>query len=174
MQYFVNCQRSRLTKTFSTVIGLEGLVFGVYVLVISQVVLPSERLAADVTGERSLVCMRSNMFFQNAGLWAGHLAVGADVFPALSLCLLQLVVLVDHAADAVLETTLVSSRCHQAACRVLPLRHQLWGRRLRACQLLELLVEVRHSSGWLCRLSTQFSGFCVILPTHSLLKIQTL
>ena len=59
MQYFVNCQRSRLTKTFSTVIALEGLVFGVYVLVISQVVLPSERLAADVTGERSFICVGS-------------------------------------------------------------------------------------------------------------------
>ena len=59
MQYFVNCQRSRLTKTFSTVIALEGLVFGVYVLVISQVVLPPERLAADVTGERPLVCVGS-------------------------------------------------------------------------------------------------------------------
>ena len=59
MQYFVNCQRSRLTKTFSTVIALERLVFGVYVLVISQVVLPPERLAADVTGERPLVCVGS-------------------------------------------------------------------------------------------------------------------
>ena len=59
MQYFVNCQRSRLTKTFSTVVALERLVFGVYVLVISQVVLPSERLAADVTGERPLVCVGS-------------------------------------------------------------------------------------------------------------------
>ena len=48
-----------MTKTFSTVIALEGLVFGVYVLVISQVVLPPERLAADVTGERPLVCVGS-------------------------------------------------------------------------------------------------------------------
>ena len=88
--------------------------------------------------------MRPNMFFQNTGLWAGNLAVWADVFPALRLCLLpELFVLVNHTAHAVLQRSWV--RRHWAGCSLLLWDH-LWGRRLGAGQLLELLVEVRHFS----------------------------
>jgi len=59
MEYFVNCQSPRLAKPFSTVVALERLVFGMYVLVIPQMVLSPEGLATDVAGERSLICVGS-------------------------------------------------------------------------------------------------------------------
>ena len=59
MQYFVNCQSSRLAKPFSTVIALEWLVFGMYVFVVPQMILSPEGFSTNVTGKRPLICVGS-------------------------------------------------------------------------------------------------------------------
>ena len=52
---FVHCKRSALTKALVTRPTLVGLVLCVCVFVISQVILPSESLATDVTREGPLI-----------------------------------------------------------------------------------------------------------------------
>ena len=52
---FVNCQCARLTEAFAAFRALEWLLFGVDVAVVSQVVLPSEGLATNITVERPLI-----------------------------------------------------------------------------------------------------------------------
>ena len=59
MQDFVDCQCARLTEALAAFRALEGLLLGVDVAVISQVVLPSEALSTLGTGERPLVGVSS-------------------------------------------------------------------------------------------------------------------
>ena len=73
VQDLVDCQGPALTEALVTLPALVGLVLGVDVLVVPQVVLPPEGLAADVAGEWSLICVCSLVDHHVVGL--GELAV---------------------------------------------------------------------------------------------------
>lgn len=49
MRHFVDSKRARLTKAFATIIALEGLLFGVNVSMITQVILSTKGLSANIT-----------------------------------------------------------------------------------------------------------------------------
>ena len=55
MENFVDGERAGLAETLSAVGALERLLLGVNVAVVPEVVLPPERLAADVAGVGPLV-----------------------------------------------------------------------------------------------------------------------
>ena len=74
----VNCQCSRLAETLSTLITFEGLFFGVNVAMISQVVLSSEGLAANITIEGSLIGVCSLMDEKVVRLGEFSVAILAD------------------------------------------------------------------------------------------------
>lgn len=57
----MHSQSPRLTEAFATLQAFEGLLFGVDVPVVPQVVLSSEGFVADVTCVRSLICVRPLM-----------------------------------------------------------------------------------------------------------------
>ncbi len=48
----VYCERPGLTETLATVLALKGLLLGVNVAVISQVILTTKCFAANITGKR--------------------------------------------------------------------------------------------------------------------------
>ena len=57
VQDLMNSKGPRLAETLLTCVALVRLLLGVYVSVISQMVLPSEALSTNVAGERPLVGM---------------------------------------------------------------------------------------------------------------------
>ena len=52
-------QCAGLTKSFSTLVTLEGLFFGMNVAMVPQVVLSAEGLPTNITAVRPLVCVSS-------------------------------------------------------------------------------------------------------------------
>ncbi len=64
----VDIETSGLAEALSTVLALEGLLFGVDISVVPQVVLPSEGLATHITGKRPFICMSPLMDEQVVGL----------------------------------------------------------------------------------------------------------
>ena len=78
VQDFVDCQCARLTEALAAFRALEGLLLGVDVAVISQVVLPSEGLATNITVEWPLICVRPLVDQQVVGFSELALAVPAD------------------------------------------------------------------------------------------------
>ncbi len=68
MKSFVNCQCSRLTESLATLCTLEGLLLGVDVSVIPEMVLSAECLATDVTSVWPLICVCPLMDQQVVGL----------------------------------------------------------------------------------------------------------
>ena len=75
----VYSQGSVLTEALVTDVALEGLVFAVDVLVVTEVVLPPEGLAANVAGEGPLVCVGSLVDHEVVAIGELPLAVLADV-----------------------------------------------------------------------------------------------
>lgn len=73
MGHFVHGQGARLAESFAAIGALERLLLRVNVTVITQMVLPAERLAADVARVRTLVGVRALVDQQVVGL--GELAV---------------------------------------------------------------------------------------------------
>lgn len=55
----MDCKRSRLAKSFSTLIALERLLFAMYISMISQVVLPSKGLSTNITAVWPLISVGS-------------------------------------------------------------------------------------------------------------------
>ena len=78
MQDFVDCQCARLTEALAAFGALEGLLLGMDVTVIPQVVLPSEGLATNITVEGPLICVRPLVDQQVVGFSELALAVPAD------------------------------------------------------------------------------------------------
>ena len=72
-------QSPGLTETFVTNITLKWPVLEMYVLVVTEVVLPPEGLATDVAGEGPLVCVGSLVDQEVVALGELPLAVLADV-----------------------------------------------------------------------------------------------
>ena len=64
----VDGQGSRLAEAFPTVVALEGLLLGVDVPVVTQVVLPPKGLATHITGKWPLIRMGPLMDEQVVGL----------------------------------------------------------------------------------------------------------
>ena len=75
----VHGQRARLAESLAARLALEGLLLAVDVLVVAEVVLPPEGLAADVAGEGPLVRVRPLVDQQVVALGELPLAVLADV-----------------------------------------------------------------------------------------------
>lgn len=57
VKYLMHCKCSRLTKTFSAVCALKRFVLRMNILMVSQMILPSESFSTDITREWSLVCV---------------------------------------------------------------------------------------------------------------------
>ncbi len=74
----VNGQGARLAEALPAVVALEGLLLGVDVPVVPQVVLPPKGLATNVTGVRSLIGVGSLMDEQVVGLGELPVAELAD------------------------------------------------------------------------------------------------
>ncbi len=64
----VDGEGARLAEALPAIMTLEGLLLGVDVPVVPQVVLPSKGLATDTTGKGSLICMSPLMDEQIVGL----------------------------------------------------------------------------------------------------------
>ena len=73
VENLVNCKRPGLTESFITRSTLVGFVFGVDVLVVSQMILSSECFATNITWEGSLICVGSLVDHDIVGL--GELSV---------------------------------------------------------------------------------------------------
>ena len=80
VQYFVNRQRSRLTEPFPAFSAFKWLLLGVDVPVIAQMILTPKSLAANITGVRSFVRMRSFVYQQVVGLGKLTITEFADKF----------------------------------------------------------------------------------------------
>lgn len=78
MRHLVHSEGARLAESLATIGALEGLLLRVDVAVVPQVVLPPERLAADVTRVRTLVGVRALVDQQVVGLGELAVAVLAD------------------------------------------------------------------------------------------------
>ncbi len=74
----VDIETSRLAEALSTVLALEGLLFGVDISVVPQVVLPSKGLATHITGKGSLIGVSPLMDEQVVGLGELPVAKLAD------------------------------------------------------------------------------------------------
>ena len=79
MKHLVHFQRPRLTESLATVGTFERFLFQVDELVVSEVILPSERLTADITGIGSLVGVGSFVDQEIVGLGKLSFAILADV-----------------------------------------------------------------------------------------------
>lgn len=69
---------ARLAEAFAAVIALEGLLFGMNVAMISQMILATEGFAANVTAVRTLVSVRSFMDQKIVGFGELAIAILAD------------------------------------------------------------------------------------------------
>lgn len=78
MRHFVHGEGSRLAETLAAVVALEGLFFGVNVAVISEMVLATEGLAADVTAVGAFVGVGSLVDQQIVAFRELSVAVFAD------------------------------------------------------------------------------------------------
>jgi len=74
----VDIETARLAEALSTVLALEGLLFGVDISVVPQVVLPSKGLATHITGKGSLIGVSPLMDEQVVGLGKLPVAELAD------------------------------------------------------------------------------------------------
>ena len=74
----VHVEAARLAEPLAAVRALVRLVLGVDVLVVTEMVLPPEGLAADIAGERSLVRVRALVDHEVVGLGELAVAVLAD------------------------------------------------------------------------------------------------
>ena len=74
----VDGERPRLTEPFAALVALEGLLLGVDVPVVPQVVLSPEGLVADITGVRPLIGVSALVDQQVVGLGELPLAELAD------------------------------------------------------------------------------------------------
>lgn len=78
MRDFVDGQRARLAEALAAVVALEGLLFGVDVAMVSQVILATEGLAANITAVGALVGVSPLVDQQVVGLGELTVAVFAD------------------------------------------------------------------------------------------------
>jgi hypothetical protein len=78
VEYTVDIETARLAEALSTVLALEGLLFGVDITVVPQVVLPSKGLTTNITGKRPLICMSPLVDEQVVGLGELPVAELAD------------------------------------------------------------------------------------------------
>ena len=78
MSDFVNDKSPALTESFSTISALEGLILGVNIPMISQVILSSESLVANVACKGPLVSVSPLMDQEVVGLCEVPLTVFAD------------------------------------------------------------------------------------------------
>lgn len=74
----VHCQRAGLAEALAALLTLKGLLFGVDVAVVPEMVLSTERLVADITIEGPLVSVGALMDEQVVGLGELPVAILAD------------------------------------------------------------------------------------------------
>lgn len=82
MQNAVNGKGARLAKTFAAILTFERFLFGMNVFMIAEMILPPESFAANITIERTFVCMSSFVNQQVVGFCEFAMAKLANVFPS--------------------------------------------------------------------------------------------